>query len=73
MISDFFGAVSKKYSLKIQKAKNRAVYDMIKDSVSRGANAIIGLSYGYITFSRDMIGVSVTGTSVIIEPDGPVL
>ena len=70
-ISDIFGAFSKKYSLKIQKAKEFAVQEMVKESVKRGANAIIGISYGYITFSRDMIGVSVTGTSVVIEPDFP--
>ncbi len=66
-ISDLLGVKSKKYSMKIQQAKNSAVHDMILESVKRGANAIIGISYGYITFARDMIGVSVTGTSVVVE------
>ena len=29
--------------------------------------AIIGISYGFMTFSGNMMGVSVTGTSVKIE------
>ena len=33
----------------------------------RGGNAIIGISYGFMTFSGNMMGVSVTGTSVKIE------
>ena len=40
---------------------------MIKASADLGGNAIVGISYGYMTFSGNMIGVSVTGTSVKVE------
>ena len=40
---------------------------MIKNSTDLGGNAIIGISYGFMTFSGNMIGVSVTGTSVRID------
>lgn len=39
----------------------------IAESTEKGGNAIIGISYDIITFNRDMIGVSVNGTSVVIE------
>ncbi|MFA9465326.1 MAG: YbjQ family protein [Velocimicrobium sp.] len=62
-ISDFFGASVPEYSDKIKLAKKAALMDMIKDSVALGGNSIIGISYEFMTFSRDMIGVSVNGTA----------
>jgi uncharacterized protein YbjQ (UPF0145 family) len=69
-ISDFFGIESYDYSEKIKKIKNIALNDMIKQSAKCGGNAIIGISYSYIHFSGDMIGVSVNGTSVFISKEG---
>lgn len=66
-ISDIFGVVSTEYSEKIKKAKAIALNDMITESTEKGGNAIIGISYDIITFNRDMIGVSVNGTSVTVE------
>lgn len=66
-ISDIFGVVSTEYSDKIKKAKAIALQDMITESANKGGNAIIGISYDIITFNRDMIGVSVNGTSVTVE------
>lgn len=66
-ITDFFGAVSIEYSKKIKQAKALALSDMIKESTEKGGNAIIGISYEIITFNRDMVGVSINGTSVLIE------
>lgn len=40
---------------------------MVKTSTDLGGNAIIGISYGFMTFIKNMIGVSVSGTSVKIE------
>lgn len=65
-LSDFFGVESTTYSDKIKQAKRNALDNMIKESVSKGGNAIIGISYEIITLNRDMIGVSVDGTSVIV-------
>lgn len=66
--SDIFGVQSTEYSDKIKKAKTLALDDMIAESTEKGGNAIIGVSYDIITFNRDMIGVSVNGTSVIVGP-----
>lgn len=66
-ISDLFGVESEAYSDKIKQAKKNALDSMIKESVSKGGNAIIGISYEMITLSRDMIGVSVNGTSVVVN------
>lgn len=70
-ISDLFGVEATAYSEKIKKAKNAVLCNMIKDSVKIGGNAIIGISYEYLTFSGNMIGVSVNGTSVKISIDNP--
>ena len=69
-ISDLFGVESEAYSDKIKQAKKNALDSMIKESVSKGGNAIIGISYEMITLSSDMIGVSVNGTSVVVNKKG---
>lgn len=66
-ISDFFGGESKVYSNKLKEAKQAAMYDMIIESVKLGGNAVIGIAYNYVMFTGNMIGISVTGTSVLIE------
>ena len=66
-ISDLLGIESQKYSHKIKQAKQVALYDMIEESIGRGGNAIIGISYGYVVFAGNMIGISVSGTSVRVE------
>lgn len=66
-IADFFGVESKAYSDKLKDAKKAAVYEMIMESIKSGGNAIIGITYEYVTFSGNMIGISVNGTSVKIE------
>lgn len=65
-VSDIFGSESKKYSDKIKKAKKAALLDMITGSIKNGGNAVIGISYNYVVFSGNMIGISVYGTSVNI-------
>lgn len=66
-VADVFGVVVPEYTEKLKTAKKNAVDDMKKESVECGGNAIIGISYGYLTFSGNIIGVSVNGTSVYIE------
>lgn len=66
-ISDLFGASVPEYSEKMKAAKRAAIADMIKDSVALGGNAIISISFEFMTFSRDIIGVSVNGTSVFAK------
>lgn len=66
-LSDLFGAESIAYSDKMKTAKQVALYDMLRDSVAKGCNATISISFDYITFSGNMIGVSVNGTAVKIK------
>jgi uncharacterized protein YbjQ (UPF0145 family) len=40
---------------------------MVKNSTDLDGNAIIGISYELMAFSINMMGVSVTGTSVKID------
>lgn len=66
-VADLLGVESKAYSYKLKDAKKAALRDMIVESVKNGGNAVIGISYGYVVFSGNMIGISVNGTSVKIE------
>lgn len=67
-IADAFGATLDSYSKKMKTAKENAVLDMINESINSGGNAIVGIAFNYITFAgSNLIGVSVVGTSVIIE------
>lgn len=68
-IADLFGQQSEVFSEKIQVAKDTALKRMAYNSVLRGGNAIIGISFEYITFPNNMIGVGVNGTSVLIEKE----
>ena len=65
--SDLFGVKNASYSNKIIEAKECAIKKMIANSIARGGNAIVGVSFEVLTFSRNLIGVSVNGTSVIIK------
>lgn len=43
---------------------------MINNAIKQGGNALIGVSFDYITFSSNMIGVVANGTVVeIIKQD----
>ncbi|MCI8889251.1 MAG: heavy metal-binding domain-containing protein [Hungatella sp.] len=66
-ISDFFGAEAPEYSQKLRVAKQAVLNIMIKNSTDLGGNAIIGISFELMTFSGNMMGVSVTGTSVKVN------
>ena len=67
--SDMLGTKSKAYSEKLKRAKERVLKYMIIESVKKDGDAIIGISYNYLTFSGNMIGISVNGTSVKIEKE----
>jgi uncharacterized protein YbjQ (UPF0145 family) len=65
--SDFFGVESVTFSNKLDEAKEIALEQLINKSISLGSNAIIGVDFDYLTLTNNMLGVSVNGTSVIIE------
>lgn len=67
-LSDIFGVTSDTYSQNIKKAKEEAILDMIGESIDKGGNAILGINFNIFTFAgSNMMGVSVYGTSVVIE------
>lgn len=49
-----------------------AINYMYEETVRRNCNAIIGVSFGYMTIpGKDLLGVSVSGTAVVVEPVAP--
>lgn len=65
--SDLTGSKSSAFSNKMKEVKQAALNEMIEDSIELGGNAIIGIQYDHITFSgKNMIGISINGTSVKI-------
>lgn len=66
-IANTLGTETSGYSEKMKNAKQLAVEDMIKQSVSLGGNSIIGISYSISNLLNNMIGISVNGTSVTIK------
>ncbi len=62
-ISDFLGTNSQLYSEKLKKAKESALRQLEEETIQAGGNAVVGLSIGYIMFSRDIIGVIANGTA----------
>lgn len=66
-ITNTFGIETTGYSEKMKIAKQLALDEMIKQSISLGGNSIIGISYSISNLLSNMIGISVDGTSVTIE------
>lgn len=65
-VSDTFGMEDDSFSNKLEQAKNSSIQKMINNAIKQGGNAIIGVSFDYITFSSNMIGVVANGTVVEI-------
>ncbi len=69
-ISDAFGIEDDSFSDKLEQAKNSSIQKMINNAIKQGGNALIGISFNYITFSSNMIGVVANGTVVeIVKQD----
>ncbi len=69
-VSDTFGIEDDSFSNKIEQAKNCSIQKMIDNAIKQGGNALIGVSFDYITFSSNMIGVVANGTVVeIVKQD----
>jgi uncharacterized protein YbjQ (UPF0145 family) len=66
-LSDTFGVASYAFSDKLRHAKETAVISLIDSCLEKGGNAIIGISFDYITFTNNLIGVIANGTAVVIE------
>lgn len=66
VVSDAFGTEDAAFSDKLEQAKNSSINKMISNAIKQGGNALIGVSFDYITFSSNMIGVVANGTVVEI-------
>lgn len=68
--NDFFGTESDTFSNKLEQARNSSINKMINNAIQQGGNALIGVSFEYVNFSSNMIGVIANGTVVkIIKND----
>jgi uncharacterized protein YbjQ (UPF0145 family) len=68
-IRDFFGGRSNSYEEAMLEGRKTALQEMESRARELGANAIVGVSYGYETLgqSSTMIMVSISGTAVVID------
>lgn len=66
-IADFMGVESSRYMSKLDEAKKAAIFRLRMKAYELGANAIIGLDFDYIVFSKDIIGIISNGTAVKIK------
>ncbi|MDE5539060.1 MAG: YbjQ family protein [Bacilli bacterium] len=65
-VSDTLGTESTAFSDKLDQARNASINKMIDNAVSLGGNALVGVSFDYVNFSSNMIGVVANGTVVEI-------
>ena len=65
--SDLFGTTSTAFSDKMGLVKDKALEILIQKAISKGANAVIGIDFDYLTFANNMMGVSANATAVVIE------
>lgn len=67
--NDLFGTQSIAFSNKLEEAKAAALSKAIDNAIELGANALVGVSIAYNTFSGNMIASVVSGTAIIIEKE----
>lgn len=68
-VSHVVGAHKKIYSLEMQIANKEALKEMIKNAAEQRVNAMIGVRFNYIALSDKFLGVTVSGTGVVIEKE----
>lgn len=66
-VSSVAGAESESFQLKIKEAKTKAIYEIKKNAIEMGANAIIGIDIDFSMIAGDMVVIIASGTAVIIE------
>lgn len=65
-VSDAFGIENDSFSDKLEQARNSSIKKMIDEAIKQGGNALIGVSFDYINFTNNLIGVVANGTVVEI-------
>ena len=68
-LADFLGDESQAYSNKMKEVKYAAMIQMLSAAYEKNVTAIIGISFQYMSLSRDLIAVSVNGTAVRIDKE----
>jgi len=68
-IRDIFGGRTSGYEDELMKARETALKELQERAENLGANAIVGVSYGYGTMgqSNTMLMISISGTAVVID------
>lgn len=62
--SDLFGTRSGAFQDKLSKARETALWELQVEAAYRGADAIVGVDLGYMTFTNNLLMVSASGTAV---------
>ena len=68
-VRDFVGGRSNTYEQAMIEGREQAQHEMEQRARAMGANAIVGVSYGYETVGQNgsMLLVSISGTAVVID------
>lgn len=66
-VSSVAGAESEAFSRKVKEAREKAVYELRKNALELGANAIIGIDIDFSMIAGEMVVTIASGTAVVIE------
>jgi uncharacterized protein YbjQ (UPF0145 family) len=68
-LRDFFGGRTSTYERDMLEGRETAQKEMQQRAAQMGANAIVGVSFGYETMGQanGMIMISISGTAVVID------
>ena len=68
-LRDFFGGRTDSYEKAMLEGRETAEKEMRERALKMGANAIVGVSFGYETMGQGngMIMISISGTAVVID------
>ena len=68
-LRDFFGGRTESYESAMLEGRETAQIEMLQRAKEMGANAIVGVSFGYETMGQgnSMIMISISGTAVMVE------
>ena len=68
-LRDFFGGRTNSYEAAMLEGRETAQNEMEQNAKRLGANAIVGVSFGYETLGQanHMIMISISGTAVVID------
>ena len=67
-IRDVIGGRSEAYESKLRDGRNLAVTEMIKEAISMGADAVVGVDVDYEMIGQTMMMVCASGTAVSLKP-----